>query len=176
VFNKKQIRKFVLINYCNRPYLQPWHGKAIALDIRDRHAPFPSLFIIHEMRVRGFRPFEPISPAISHDVSWQDWISSRGVFDDTAGSFNRAPLPDNGNDNNGGSAQPQLPMTSAGGGSSVGLTVDLNPDVIAEILSATRSMPSWKACEMEGTSWSGTAEENIEQYVSSIGVEGCQPP
>ena len=164
----------MLINYSNRRYLQPWHGKAIALDIRDCHAPFPSLFIIHEMRVRGFHPFEPISPAISHDLPWQDWISSGGVFDDTTGSFNRA-LPDNGNDNNGSSVQPQLPMTSAGSGSSVGLTLELNSDVIAEILSVTPSMPSWKACQMEGTSWTGTAEENIEKYVSSIGVECGQP-
>jgi len=176
VFNKIQIRKFVLINYSNRPYLRPWHGKAIALDIRDHHAPFPSLFIINEMRVRGFHPFEPISPAISHDLSWQDWISLGGVFDDTTGSFNRSPLPDNGNGNNGDSAQPQLPLTSAAGGSSVGLTLELNSDVIAEILSVTRAMPSWKACQMEGTSWTGTAKENIEKYVSSIGVEGCRSP
>jgi len=32
-------------------------------------------------------------------------------------------------------------------------------------------MPSWKACQMDGTSWAGTAEENIQKYVSSIGVE-----
>jgi hypothetical protein len=176
VFNKKQICKFVLINYSNCDCLQPWHGKAIALDIRDRHAPFPSLFIIHEMRVRGFHPFEPTSPAISHDLSWQDWISSDGVFDETSGSFKRARPPGHGNDDNGSSAQSQLPMTSAGGGSPVGLTLELNSDVIAEILSVTRSMPSWKACQVEGTSWTGTAEENIEKYVSSIGVEHVQPP
>jgi len=47
----------------------------------------------------------------------------------------------------------------------------LNPDVIADILAATRAMPSWKACQMEGTGWTGTAEENIQKYVSSIGVQ-----
>jgi hypothetical protein len=35
-------------------------------------------------------------------------------------------------------------------------------------------MPSWKACQVEGTSWTGTAQENIQKYVSSIGVEDTQ--
>jgi len=166
----------VFINFSNSEDLEQYHGKAVALDIRDVYAPFPSLFIIHEMRVRGANPFEPVSPAISDDLPWQDWISSGGVFDDTSGSFNRLPPPDNGNDNNGGSAQTQLPATSAGGGSSVGLTLELNPDVIAQILSVTHAMPSWKACQTEGTSLTGTAEENTQKYVSSIGLEGCPPP
>jgi len=172
------IRKFVFVNYSNHPKFQSFHGKAIALDIRDRYAPFPSLFIIHEMRVRAMHPFQHDAPAISHDLSWQDWISSGGFFDDTSGSFNRAAPPDNGNDDGGGpaSAQTQLPTTGGGGGSSAGLTLELNSNVIAEILSATRAMPSWKACQVEGTSWTGTAEENIQKYVSSIGVEGCPPP
>jgi hypothetical protein len=52
--------------------LQDFHGKAIALDIRDHHAPFPSRFILHEMRVRGFHPFEPVQPTMPDDVLWQD--------------------------------------------------------------------------------------------------------
>jgi hypothetical protein len=33
------------------------------------------------------------------------------------------------------------------------------------ILTASREMPSWEACELvEGTSWDGTAEENIKKY------------
>ena len=168
----------MFINYSGEPQLQPFHGKAIALDIRDHYAPFPSLFIIHEMRVRAFHPFQPDAPAISHDLSWQDWISSDGFFDDISGSFNHAAPPENGNDNKGSpaSAQTQVPTTGGGGRSAVGLALELNLDVIAEILSATRAMPSWKACQMEGTSWTGTAEENIQKYVSSIGVEGLPPP
>lgn len=173
VSNKKQVRKFVFINYSNTPELQPYHGKAVALDIRDRYVPFPSLFIIHEIRTRGFNPFEPVSPAISDDLSWQDWILSGGVFDDVSGSFIRGRPPGNGNDNIRGSARTQpLPTAIAGGGSPVGLTLELNSDVVADILSITRAMPSWKACQMEGTSWTGTAEENIQKYVSSVGVEG----
>ena len=162
----------MFINYSNTPELQPYHGKAIALDTRDRYVPFPSLFIIHEIRTRGFNPFEPVSPTISSDLSWQDWILSDGVLDDVSGSFIHDRPPENGNNNIGGSAQTQPPTTSAGGGSSVGLTLELNSDVVADILSITRAMPSWKACQMEGTSWTGTAEENIQKYVSSVGVEG----
>ena len=49
--------------------------------------------------------------------------------------------------------------------------VALNEDVIKEILATTDAMPSWKACEIEGTSWEGTREENIKKYMSTIGIE-----
>ena len=38
-------------------------------------------------------------------------------------------------------------------------TVALNADVIADILAAAGAMPSRKACEVEGTNWTGTAGE-----------------
>ena len=164
----KQIRKFVLVNYSDHPDLEEYHGKAIALDMTHRYAPFPSLFIIHEMRVRGFHPFSPTQPTVPNEIAWQNWISSDGVFDNATGSFirdasNVPPLQQ----------QPQLQLTAmnAGGPSSGGGTLALNADVIADILAATHAMPSWKACQVEGTSWTGTAEENIQKYVSSIGVE-----
>jgi hypothetical protein len=162
----------VLVNFSGNGLLDSLHGKAVALDIRDRHAPFPSLFIIHEMRVRGFHPFEPVSPDIADDVRWQDWILSSGVLRADGGShyFEREERPRDGRDSVFEQPEPQLlPMnpTNAPSGSR-GLA--LNNDVIAEILAATRAMPSWKACEMEGMSWDGTAEENIKKYISSIGV------
>ena len=81
----------MFVNYSGKPSLQRFHGKAIALDIKDRYAPFPSLFIIHEMRVRGFHPFSPVAPAMPQDSPWQDWIrlEDPGVFDNTTDSFNR---------------------------------------------------------------------------------------
>ncbi|KIY52854.1 hypothetical protein FISHEDRAFT_23499, partial [Fistulina hepatica ATCC 64428] len=160
------IRKFVFVNFSGSRHLQPFHGKAIALDIRDRHAPFPSLFIIHEMRVRGFHPFSPVAPEVDDGNLWQDWILSDGVFDNALGSFNRDGPPPSGN--NDVYKQPLLgfqpPTTGAGGPSSGRRTVALNEDVIADILAATHAMPSWKACQMEGTSWAGTAEENVQKY------------
>jgi len=38
--------------------------------------------------------------------------------------------------------------------------------VIADMQATTHAMPSWKACELEGTSWTGTAEQSIEKYCS----------
>jgi hypothetical protein len=165
----------VFVNYSEEPSLWEFHGKAIALDIKDRHAPFPSLFILHEMRVRAFHPFQPIKPTIPDGVPWQDWILSDGVFDKVSGSFKRDSPPDNGdNNNNSSSAQSQLqfqPTTRSTGDTPPGRhSLALNADVVADILAATRAMPSWKACQMEGTSWTGTAEENRQKYISSIGV------
>jgi hypothetical protein len=48
----------------------------------------------------------------------------------------------------------------------------LNADVITDILTATCAMLSWKACQIEGMSWTGTAEENIQKY-ASIGTQDC---
>ena len=162
----------MFINYSRHPNLQQFHGKAIALDINDKYAPFPSLFIIHEMHVRGFHPFQPVVPTIPDDIPWQDWILLNHVFDNASDSFKRGRPPSNSV-----SAQPQLPFhpptTSTDGASSSQRTVALNADVIADILVATRAMPSWKACQIDGTSWTSTMEENIQNYVSSIGVQDC---
>ena len=55
----------------------------------------------------------------------------------------------------------------------------MNDNLIAEILAVQRTMPTWKACVIEGTSWDGTAEDNIRRYMSTVGVEdsdiGPQP-
>ena len=160
----------MFVNYSKQPILEQFHGKAIGLDIRDRHAPFASLFILHEIRVRGFHPFEPIEPAVPNDVPWQDWILSDCVFSNATGSFRRdSPLDNRDNSNNSSSAQsqPQFQPTtmSTGDASSGEHRIALNEDVIAEILAVTRAMPSWKACEVDGTSWTDTAHENIDRYV-----------
>lgn len=80
LFHPEQTSKFVLVNYSDEPALQPFHGKAIALDSAHRHAPFPALFIIHEMRVRGFVPLGPPNPDLPVGSPWQDWILSDGVL------------------------------------------------------------------------------------------------
>lgn len=123
------------------------------------------------MRVRAFRPFAPLNPAMPGDSPWQEWIGSDRVFDHFSNSFKRDNLPDNSE--NGRGTVPLrhqvLPaMTNGGGMSSGERPLDpLDTDVIAEILAATHAMPSWKDCE-GGKSWTGTAEENIQKYLSSI--------
>ena len=138
----KQIRKFVFINHSHIDTrgLQLFHGKAIALDINHRHAPFPPLFIIHEMRVRGFYPFEPVAPSIPDGIPWQDWIVSDGVYDDDSKSFNTEPRANNDD----GRPAPQIPQLQPmrADGTSSGRNLALNSDVIADILAATYAMPS----------------------------------
>jgi len=113
------------------------------------------------MRVRGFHPFAPVAPDTDDDSPWQDWIVTDGVFDSETNSFKRESPPVAPGSNNVPSQQPPQPQTGAGGASSGGRGLALNADVISEILAATRASPSWKACEIEGTSWTGTAEENM---------------
>ncbi|KAF8816108.1 hypothetical protein BYT27DRAFT_7221806 [Phlegmacium glaucopus] len=176
------VQKFVLVNYSQIPTLEEFHGKAIALDVKDYYAPFPSLFIIHELRVRGYYPFEPTQPNMPNNLSWQDWILTDGVFDNVSNSFkhDKPSNGDNGNSNNGDSnnrdnnfaqLQFQVQPTATSGMSSGGHRLALDAGIVAEILAATHAMPSWKACQVEGTSWAGTAEENMEKYVSDIGIE-----
>ncbi|KAH9013519.1 hypothetical protein EDB84DRAFT_1568609 [Lactarius hengduanensis] len=86
-------QRFVLVNYSGIPELRTFHGKAVALDSRDHHAPFPSLFIIHEMRVRSLHPFSPSSPEVPGNSPFQDWVLLDSVYDTISRSFKR----DNGN-------------------------------------------------------------------------------
>ncbi|KIY42955.1 hypothetical protein FISHEDRAFT_54426 [Fistulina hepatica ATCC 64428] len=141
------IHKFILINFSNNPYFQQFHGKAITLDVRDCHTPFPSLFIIHEMHVRGFYPFRLVVPNMPDDILWQHWILSDGVFNNVSGSFNRDGPPPSSI-----SMQPlvpgfQPPTMDTGGPSSGRHMVVLNEDIIADILMATHAMPFWKASD-----------------------------
>ena len=90
---KEQIQKFVFVNYYDISDFQKFHGKAVALDIKDHDAPFPSLFIIHEIRTRGFQPFIPVNPDVPNGIHWRDWIPLDGVSEDVSHSFRRNSLP-----------------------------------------------------------------------------------
>jgi hypothetical protein len=61
------------------------HGKAIALDVKDKHAPLPILFLVHEYMVRGRNFYQPTPVEIGN--SWQDWIVNDGVVNDDGQSF-----------------------------------------------------------------------------------------
>jgi len=87
------IQKFVFVNYYDISDFQKFHGKAVALDIKDHDAPFPSLFIIHEIRTRGFQPFIPVNPDVPNGIHWRDWIPLDGVSEDVSHSFRRNSLP-----------------------------------------------------------------------------------
>jgi hypothetical protein len=94
------------------------------------------------MRVRGFRPFRPTEPLIPDDITWQDWITSSGIYDSTSDSFIRDETGDNHNHNNGNSLQPTRTQTENGGGYAI---PPLNEVVIEDILAASHAMPSWNS-------------------------------
>ena len=143
-----------MINYSGAPELQDFHGKAIALDIRDHYAPFPPLFIIHEYRVRGYNPFKPLNPVVHDGTQWQSWIESDSVWDKSSQSFKRNAPSDNCDP---GITVPvpriRLATTIDVGEASSGThtLAPLNDDTINETLTVTRAMPSWKTCVEEGT-------------------------
>ncbi|TRM66586.1 hypothetical protein BD626DRAFT_396367 [Schizophyllum amplum] len=163
-----QHRKYIFVNYSDAWELQPYHGKAIALDVADPYAPLPSLFVIHENRVRGHWPFAPINPDMPKDIIWQDWISSRGCLREPVGTdhplFHREALaPDQS-----ASLQPLSGLSTASSA-----LAPLDDDMLGQILAATRGSLSWKTCEQENTTprrW-GTAEEDVTEHEQVPPVE-----
>lgn len=129
----------MFINFSNHSQFQEHHGKAIDLTTHEDLSPFPSLFLVHEQRVRGFRPFENVFPEFLEGVPWQDWIESDNVVDDVSGDFKRERA---GGPTGVAAAGPPSAAAAGGGsssgGSSVGLMPAPNLDVIVEIHSVMR--------------------------------------
>lgn len=72
---RKQDRVFAFVNQSGSQDLAAYDKKAIVLDIDDVYAPFPSIFIVHEMRVTTHNPFQPmIQCDFPNKIPWQDWI------------------------------------------------------------------------------------------------------
>lgn len=120
----------MFINFSDDPQYQTHHGKAIAINAHEDHSPFPALFLVHEQRVRGFHPFNNISPEIYENVPWQDWILSDDVVDNVPGPghFKRQSP-------SGPTSAAAAGGGSSSGGSSVGLMPGPNFDLIVEIRS-----------------------------------------
>jgi hypothetical protein len=142
------------------------------MNLEDSYSPIPSLFIIHEMKVRSFNPFQPTEVEVEDDIPWQDWVYSDGVLDSTSGLLKRDPPVRKGKERTYIPEQPKLqPTTTTSTGETPGkISLALNDKVIADILAASRKMPSWKACQIEGTSWAGTAEENTQSIFPLSGL------
>ncbi|KAH9946371.1 uncharacterized protein BXZ73DRAFT_86508 [Epithele typhae] len=155
--------RFVFVNYAEKIDYEPFHYKAIALDPADRYSPIPALFIIHESRVRGRHPFHNPTPDCPGDtIEWAAWILpvARCVptVDWQAISTATSPMasPPSGGVSESSTSRP-LPHIN---------------DALADILAAQRKMPTWRACVAENTSWDGTADENVQKYVATVGLEG----
>ncbi|KIJ34415.1 hypothetical protein M422DRAFT_263558 [Sphaerobolus stellatus SS14] len=99
---------WIFINYSGACLLQQLHGKAIALDINHYHAPFQFVFIIHEMCIHGFNPFQPIAPDIPDTICWKDRMLLDSRFNNASTSFIHDCPPANNNKASPGQSQPQL--------------------------------------------------------------------
>ena len=131
------------------------------------YAPFPATFLIHEQRVRGYWPFAQPIPIQSIPVPKQNWIISNAQDVSTGG------------ENTTGAGPSSVLMKKEGSGDSEQMICDqpsdtvifkLDAETIEKILFATRNSESWKACVREGTSWEGTAEENIAKYKDNVTI------
>jgi hypothetical protein len=143
--------------------LEQFHGKAIALDVKDMWAPLPLLFLVHEYRVRGKNFYQPTSN-VDVTSDWQEWMVIDGVVnekDDGSFMFNRK-APTLGLPAGSQSLNSQVPSASGS------QTVIKPPtaDLVKELMACQRGMPSWKvlrSLRREAMDWEETAEENMKK-------------
>ncbi len=134
-------RKFIFVHYDTygrSPELEPYHGKAIGLDINDQHVPLPLLLLVHEFRVRGtnFYQHGPM-PEVEVTTDWQDWMVDQHVVnmrDDGSFTLNRTlgPSPSAG--------QPSNEQTQVASGSTSGYHATAGPMAPIEEFKATSKM------------------------------------
>jgi hypothetical protein len=177
----EQYRKFVMVNHSRHPMLEQYHGKAVLLDPDNTRVPFYTLFIIHEIRVRGRWPFMG-DRAISSPVSDADWITQRLNQQPVQGLPPSLAPPLQGPD-----GSTLLPASAPGGSSDSGLVSYMtgpsgeqyivftnpfnSPAALEKEVKALRQTSTWKACIIENTSWEGTGTENISRYLSAVDTE-----
>lgn len=138
--------------------------------------PFPTAFLVMEARTRGFWPFQP-----DRDMKFQKAQTVAGLEispSSSGGSGGTERL----NHLSGGSGSGGAEDSDGGGGgawSSTGAAFDgndtirlsnpfENPKELEKLVAGYRKLPNWKAAIIEGTSWAGTAEENIALYNNEI--------
>jgi len=165
--------RFIFVHYDSyglTDHLAPLHGKAIALDINDKRAPIPTLFLVHEYMVRGRNFYQP-KTSVEVTDNFQDWIINDGVLsvNDDGQSFSfRRDTPARGS--RGRSRAFQAPLSTAPSGSRTFISPP-TAGLVEELLAYQRTMPSWKAWQKESMGWEGTAEENTKKYVENVGVD-----
>ncbi|KAH9980546.1 hypothetical protein BJV74DRAFT_779408 [Russula compacta] len=166
--------KYIFVHYDSyrtSRALEPFHGKAVALDFKDNRAPLPLLLLVHEYMVRGRNFYQP-TPDVEVASGWQDWIINDGVVsegDNGSFAFKRS-APTTGPPASQSTNLP-APRTAAPPSGSRTYIMPPTADLVAQLMAAQRTLPSWKSAQMESMSWDGTAEENIKKYAENVGVE-----
>jgi len=137
------------------------HGKVLHFSTDTKRCPFPTVFLWHECRVRGFHP-----------TRGDRTISTRGggINNDSAGGY------DGGEPSDGCTvASEQAKVSNVKGHDDSNTLVSFTPiplvgDKLATWLEAARQHSSWKDCAVENLSWDGSAAENIEKYRHEVGL------
>jgi hypothetical protein len=188
-----QPRQFVLINYSHYRELEPYHGRTVNLKADDKHMPLQSLFLFHEMRVRGRWPLK-YDRNIALPLQQQQWMST--ADDDIDTDTDRDGDGGDGTDRehhsgdtdimsdvtptssftqgqSGGSLQQQSQSSDrslhhpAAGPAHRTITITSPFTNRAELEGLRRSFtqePNWIATLIENESWGGTSEENAAKW------------
>jgi hypothetical protein len=144
-----------------------------------KRCPFPTAFLWHEYRVRGFHPTCDDRPVTLKRLGTTGGLRlGGGGFSggsDGAGVHHDGPGGrDHGNGGGGAGGQVDGHDTNASGHEDTKATsftptlICLDGDEFTPWFKAAKQHSSWKDCVMENTSWSGTAEENIEKYQREV--------
>jgi len=190
-----QSKRFCFVNHSQIPELEEYHGHAINLNADDSRLSFHGSFLIQEMRVRGRWPFRDDRP-ISLPIEWQRWIPApadpAAAADDDKneqhGSPDPAkevatrdilpsavvqmPPPDSGfshqplNEDTSFSANPATPQQSR---TVTPTNLFANPEKLSAMKRSFSQQPNWKAAVVEGETWEGTAEDNVEKWQGLVG-------
>ena len=168
--NSLQAKRFVFINYSRRAVLEQFHGRAINLRASNR-LPFHGAFLVHEMRVRGHWPFREDRP-IPLPIPWPKWAPCNGGDDhddkdDNDDDQNHNPDPtsksqyDISFSANVGTGQHPKTFTPTNPFS--------NPAELQVMKDSFAKQSNWKAAVIEGETWEGTGEENINKWQELMG-------
>ncbi|KIM39621.1 hypothetical protein M413DRAFT_29320 [Hebeloma cylindrosporum] len=190
-----QSKRFVFINHSQLKYMEQFHGKAVHLHPGDR-VPFHGCFLMHEMRVRGYWPWNEDRP-ISFPILW----ASNGMDGNDKRDKNKISEENANEGHHATTSTPSMGQTDPAD-SSLGSTSNAsqhgvsfpanastgrkkghkvktftmtptnpfaNPVELKALKDSFAEQPNWKAAVVEGETWEGTGEENIKKYQEAVG-------
>ncbi|EIW76845.1 hypothetical protein CONPUDRAFT_168586, partial [Coniophora puteana RWD-64-598 SS2] len=123
--------------------------------------------LVHEYMVCGKNFLQP-SPAVPISGHWQEWMLTSGVVNEGEGgesfTFKREAPPQPSGPHQGlhalsANRYSPSPDIAPESGPQLFLSAP-QPELIGQLMSTQRTMPSWKAWQTETMSWEGTTEEN----------------
>ena len=149
----QQHRVFVFINFSQERSLEKYHGKTVALNPNHVLTPFPALFLIQEMRTRGFHPWrtdrpipQPLAPTYDVDDNSGEMADFGGVSDTGVGfggSSGMAGPSGHGEMASSSSSGPRPPSTGTNQPSSAKRTTSVLSKVLKVSKSAFLRKQSW---------------------------------